>query len=101
MPGDTAPLTVGSRVTRKKRAIRPRRPGSCTASIVCQTVSMSLTNAPRAEVSAETAPAQPQRGLARRVARAILWPLRRFFDPRFAGVYDAVQDIKRLLITDM
>jgi hypothetical protein len=52
-------------------------------------------------MSAETAPAQPDRGALRRLARTILWPLRRFFDPRFAAVYDGVQDVKRLLITDM
>jgi hypothetical protein len=62
---------------------------------------MSLTKAPRAEVSAETAPAQPPGGVLRRLARAILWPLRRFFDPRFTGVHDAVQDVRRLLITDL
>jgi len=62
---------------------------------------MSLTKAPRAEVLAETAPAQPQRGVLRRLALAILWPLRRFFDPRFAGVYNGVQDVRRLLITDL
>lgn len=62
---------------------------------------MSLTTAPRAEVSAETAPAQPQGGVLRRLARAILWPLRRFFDPRFTGIHNAVQDVRRLLITDM
>jgi hypothetical protein len=62
---------------------------------------MSLTNAPRAEALAETAQAQPQGGVLRRLARAVLWPLRRFFDPRFAGVHNAVQDVRRLLITDM
>jgi hypothetical protein len=62
---------------------------------------MSLTTAPRAEVRAETAPAQPRGGVLRRLARAVLWPLRRFFDPRFAGVHNAVQDVRRLLITDL
>lgn len=62
---------------------------------------MSLTTAPRTEVSDETAPAQPQGGVLRRFARAILWPLRRFFDPRFTGIHNAVQDVRRLLITDM
>jgi SAM-dependent methyltransferase len=52
-------------------------------------------------VRAETAPAQPRGGVLRRVARAVLWPLRRFFDPRFTGVHDAVQDVRRLLITDL
>jgi hypothetical protein len=62
---------------------------------------MSLTTAPRAEVRTEAAPAQPRGGALRRLARAVLWPLRRFFDPRFAGVYHAVQDVRRLLITDL
>lgn len=52
-------------------------------------------------MAAETAPAQPPRSGLRRVVRAVLWPLRRFFDPRFTGVYSAVQEVKRLLITDM
>ena len=29
---------------------------------------------------------QRQGGIARRLARAILWPIRRFFDPRFEGI---------------
>lgn len=33
--------------------------------------------------------------------RTILWPLRRFFDPRFTGIYTTVQDVRRLLVTDM
>lgn len=37
----------------------------------------------------------------RRVVRAILWPVRRFFDPRFKGIHDTVQDVKHLLITDL
>jgi hypothetical protein len=52
-------------------------------------------------VRTETAPAQPPGGALRRLARAVLWPLRRFFDPRFGGVHDAVQDVRRLLITDL
>jgi hypothetical protein len=52
-------------------------------------------------MAAETAPAQPPAGGLRRVARTILWPLRRFFDPRFAGVHNALVDLRRLLITDM
>ena len=52
-------------------------------------------------MTAETAPAQPPAGGLRRVARTILWPLRRFFDPRFTGIFNTVQDLRRLLITDM
>jgi hypothetical protein len=52
-------------------------------------------------VAGETAPAHPPAGGLRRVARAILWPLRRFFDPRFAGIHNALVDLRRLVITDM
>jgi hypothetical protein len=52
-------------------------------------------------VTAETAPTQPPAGGLRRVVRTILWPLRRFFDPRFAGIYSTVQDVRRLVVTDM
>ena len=52
-------------------------------------------------MAAETAPAQPPAGGVRRVARTILWPLRRFFDPRFAGVQNALVDLRRLMLTDM
>lgn len=52
-------------------------------------------------MEADRGPAQPSGGLLRRVARAILWPLRRFFDPRFVGIHDAVQEIKRLLSIDI
>ena len=49
----------------------------------------------------ESAPARSlNRGL-RSVARTILWPLRRFFDPRFIGVHDAVQDVKRIMVADI
>jgi hypothetical protein len=70
--------------------------------MVCQTVSVSSTKAPKGYgVTAETAPAQPPAGSLRRVVRTILWPLRRFFDPRFTGIFNTVQDLRRLLITDM
>lgn len=52
-------------------------------------------------MAAETAPVQPPSGGLRRVVRTILWPLRRFFDPRFIGVHNALVELKRLLITDM
>ena len=52
-------------------------------------------------MAAETAPAQPPAGGLRRVARTILWPVRRFFDPRFTGVHNALVDLRRLMITDM
>jgi SAM-dependent methyltransferase len=51
-------------------------------------------------VQVESAPARSRTGL-RSVARTILWPVRRFFDPRFVGIHDAVQDLKRIVIADM
>jgi hypothetical protein len=52
-------------------------------------------------VTAVEAPAQGPKGVLRSVARAILWPVRRFFDPRFTGIYEAVMDVKRVVIADM
>jgi SAM-dependent methyltransferase len=52
-------------------------------------------------MTAVEAPARSPKGIVRSVARAILWPVRRFFDPRFTGVYEAVQDVKRVVIADM
>ncbi len=52
-------------------------------------------------MTAVEAPAQSPKGILRSVARAILWPVRRFFDPRFMGVQEAVQDVKRVVIADM
>jgi len=52
-------------------------------------------------VTAVEAPAQAAKGFLRSVARAILWPVRRFFDPRFTGIYEAVTDVKRVVIADM
>ena len=39
-------------------------------------------------------------GIARSVARTLLWPARRFFDPRFVGVHEAVQDVRRVVVAD-
>lgn len=52
-------------------------------------------------MTAESAPARSLNGGLRSVARTILWPLRRFFDPRFTGIHDAVEDVKRVVIADM
>jgi hypothetical protein len=49
----------------------------------------------------ESAPARTLNSGLRSVARTILWPLRRFFDPRFVGVHDAVQDVKRIMVADI
>ena len=39
-------------------------------------------------------------GIVRSVARTLLWPARRFFDPRFVGVHEAVQDVRRVVVAD-
>jgi 2-polyprenyl-3-methyl-5-hydroxy-6-metoxy-1,4-benzoquinol methylase len=39
-------------------------------------------------------------GIARSVVRTLLWPARRFFDPRFVGVHEAVQDVRRVVVAD-
>ena len=39
-------------------------------------------------------------GFARSVARTLLWPARRFFDPRFVGVHEAVMDVRGVVVAD-
>ena len=39
-------------------------------------------------------------GFVRSVGRTLLWPARRFFDPRFVGVHEAVQDVRRVVVAD-
>jgi 2-polyprenyl-3-methyl-5-hydroxy-6-metoxy-1,4-benzoquinol methylase len=39
-------------------------------------------------------------GVARAVARTLLWPARRFFDPRFVGIHEAVQEVRRVVVAD-
>jgi len=39
-------------------------------------------------------------GSARSVARKLLWPARRFFDPRFVGIHQAIQDVKSIVAAD-
>jgi 2-polyprenyl-3-methyl-5-hydroxy-6-metoxy-1,4-benzoquinol methylase len=39
-------------------------------------------------------------GGVRTVARKLLWPARRFFDPRFTGVVQQIDDVKRLIAAD-
>jgi len=36
---------------------------------------------------------QRLRQLAKRLVRAIMWPARRFFDPRFAGMGEAINQV--------
>jgi SAM-dependent methyltransferase len=52
-------------------------------------------------LTAESPPARSSRSVVRSVARTVLWPLRRFFDPRFVAIHDAVQDVRRMVIADL
>jgi SAM-dependent methyltransferase len=52
-------------------------------------------------MTAVEAPRQSPKSIVRSIGRAILWPLRRFFDPRFTGIHEEVQDVKRVVIADM
>jgi Methyltransferase domain len=38
--------------------------------------------------------------VVRAIVRTILWPLRRFFDPRFAGIQQGVEEVRRIAIAD-
>ena len=49
----------------------------------------------------EAPPQSRPKSILRSVARVILWPVRRFFDPRFTGIHEAVNDVKRVVIADM
>jgi hypothetical protein len=55
---------------------------------------------PRASVSADSQSGRSLNGSARAVAKKLLWPARRFFDPRFVGVHEAIDDVKRMLAAD-
>lgn len=52
-------------------------------------------------MTAVEAQQQSPKSVLRSVGRAILWPVRRFFDPRFTGIHQEVQDVKRVVIADM
>jgi hypothetical protein len=39
-------------------------------------------------------------GSARSIAKKLLWPARRFFDPRFIGVHQAIEDVKKTVAAD-
>src|SRR5262245_35904544 len=49
----------------------------------------------------ETDGSQPVSGGPRRIAKGLLWPARRFFDPSFVGIHEAMQDVQRLVEADM
>ena len=51
-------------------------------------------------MSAEQSQDAPD-GRTRSVAKKLLWPARRFFDPRFIGIHTAVQEVKSLLAADV
>jgi SAM-dependent methyltransferase len=69
--------------------------------MVCQTVSDALGHRVKALwVSAESPPEGSMNGGVRSVARTLLWPARRFFDPRFAGIAQQIEDMKSLIAAD-
>jgi hypothetical protein len=39
-------------------------------------------------------------GGARALGRKLLWPAKRFFDPRFVGLHEALADVKRILVAE-
>ena len=51
-------------------------------------------------MSAESPSGRPLNGGARAVAKKLLWPAKRFFDPRFAGIHQSIQDVGRLVAAD-
>jgi SAM-dependent methyltransferase len=51
-------------------------------------------------VSAESRSDRSLNGSARAVAKKLLWPARRFFDPRFVGIHENLDDVKRILVAD-
>lgn len=55
---------------------------------------------PRASVSVERPSGRSLNGSARAVAKKLLWPARRFFDPRFVGIHEAIDDVRRILAAD-
>jgi SAM-dependent methyltransferase len=106
---DGAPQEVGRRL-RARQAV-PRRsqqaadthPGSISSVVdgVPDCIDVLDEGRQGQRVTVEGAATRSPKGVLRSVARTILWPLRRFFDPRFTGIHDAVQDVKRFVIADM
>jgi 2-polyprenyl-3-methyl-5-hydroxy-6-metoxy-1,4-benzoquinol methylase len=54
----------------------------------------------RAFVSTESRSGPSPNGRARLVAKKLLWPARRFFDPRFTGIHQAVQEVATLQVAE-
>jgi Methyltransferase domain len=52
-------------------------------------------------VSTDSPPGRSLNGGVRTVAKKLLWPARRFFDPRFTGIHQAVQEVKTLVEADL
>jgi 2-polyprenyl-3-methyl-5-hydroxy-6-metoxy-1,4-benzoquinol methylase len=68
--------------------------------MVCDTVrNASADRCQQPFVSTEGRPGRPVNRVARSVARTLLWPARRFFDPRFLGLHQAIQDVRTLEAT--
>jgi Methyltransferase domain len=53
-----------------------------------------------APVSTESPSGSSVNGTARSVAKKLLWPARRFFDPRFIGIHEGLEDLRRILTAD-
>jgi 2-polyprenyl-3-methyl-5-hydroxy-6-metoxy-1,4-benzoquinol methylase len=51
-------------------------------------------------VSTESLSGRSLNGRARSVAKKLLWPASRFFDPRFIGIHEGIDDVKRILTAD-
>jgi 2-polyprenyl-3-methyl-5-hydroxy-6-metoxy-1,4-benzoquinol methylase len=51
-------------------------------------------------VSTESPSERSVNGSARSVAKKLLWPARRFFDPRFIGIHEGIDDVKRILTAE-
>jgi SAM-dependent methyltransferase len=55
---------------------------------------------PRASVTTDSQSRRSLNGSARAVAKKLLWPAKRFFDPRFVGVHEAIDDLRRIMAAD-
>jgi SAM-dependent methyltransferase len=51
-------------------------------------------------VSTERPPGQASDGTARSVAKKLLWPAKRFFDPRFAGIHQGIEEVRALQVAE-
>jgi 2-polyprenyl-3-methyl-5-hydroxy-6-metoxy-1,4-benzoquinol methylase len=51
-------------------------------------------------VSAESPPGASMNGAVRAVVRTLIWPARRFFDPRFTGIVQEIDQVKSLVAAE-